>query len=302
MPRLVFLTLDHRADYVIDDDLAITALAGRGIGVDEISWRAVGVDWRSYAGVVVRTTWDYQHDVEHFLAVIEGIAALGVPLANPIALMRWNVRKTYLRELEARGVPIVPTVWGRGLSVDALLGLPARLGVYECVVKPTIGANAGDTFRVAADLSPARAAAIAALYPDREWMAQPFLSTIVTEGEYSVFYFGGVYSHTIVKRPAPGDFRVQEEHGGLIVGVEPEPALSAAARRVMDALTAPPLQARVDLVRLDDGTFALMELEVIEPSLYFRTHPGAPASFADAVERWLGRAVRSRRSAIDTMP
>lgn len=286
-PRLAFLTLDNRAEYVIDDDLAIAVLAARGIVVDEVPWRAERVDWRAYDGVIVRTTWDYQHDVTAFFAALERVVASGVPMANPLALIRWNARKTYLRDLADRGVRIVPTVWGEGLCASELLALPAHLGVDECVVKPTVGANAGDTFRVAAGMDPARVDAIAALYTAREWMAQPFLAAILEEGEYSLFYFGGRYSHAVRKRPAPGDFRVQEEHGGHIAGVAPELSLIAVAERVMDALGAPPLQARVDLVRCEDGSFALMELEVIEPSLYFRTHPDAPAHFADAVERWL---------------
>ncbi len=105
------------------------------------------------------------------------------------------------------------------------------------------------------------------------------------EGEYSVFYFDGSYSHAIVKRPKTGDFRVQEEHGGLIAGIEPDAALRHAADRVMAALDEAPLQARVDLVHLDDGSLALMELEAIEPSLYFRTHPQAAEHFADALAR-----------------
>ena len=288
-PHVALLTLDDRAGYVIDDDLAIAELRARGTVVEEIPWRRAGVDWRAFDLVVIRTTWDYQHDLDAFLAALAAIEAAGVALANPCSLVRWNARKTYLRDLAARGVPIVPTRWGVGLRAGELRALCADLGDGGCVLKPTVSANAHDTFRLARDLDATTEAALTDLFAGREWMAQPFVRSVLDTGELSVFYFDGALSHAIVKRPRPGDFRVQEEHGGLIAGLAPDASLRAAADRVMAALTEPPLQARVDLVRLDDGSLALMELEAIEPSLYFRTHPRAAANFADAVARAVAR-------------
>jgi glutathione synthase/RimK-type ligase-like ATP-grasp enzyme len=289
---LALLTLDDRSAYVIDDDLAVAELRARGHAVEEIPWRRRGVDWRVFDLVIIRTTWDYQHDLPGFLAALAAIEATGVPLANPGALVRWNARKTYLRDLAARGVAVVPTRWGHGLSAAGLASLCAGFGDDGCVLKPTVSANAHDTFRLPRAVHPTVAAEVAARFADREWMAQPFVRAVVDEGEFSVFYFDGAYSHAIVKRPKSGDFRVQEEHGGLITPIEPDAALRGAADRVMAALDAAPLQARVDLVRLDDGALALMELEAIEPSLYFRTHPRAAAHFADAVARYLARLPR----------
>ena len=118
-------------------------------------------------------------------------------------------------------------------------------------------------------------------------MAQPFVRSVTEEGEYSLFFFGGAYSHTILKTPKTDDFRVQEEHGGIIRAVEPEPALRALAHDVTDALAPQPLQARVDLVRIEHGRFALMELELVEPSLYFRMDAAAPARFAHTFNAWM---------------
>ena len=287
MRRIAFLTLEDRADFVIDDALAIAELERRSIRVDEVPWRRAGTDWRAYAGVIVRTTWDYQHDLTGFFARLDEIEAAGVPLANPATLARWNARKTYLADLSARGVPTVPTRLGRGLTVEQLRALPDAIGADEVVVKPVVGANADDTYRVARDAPGDRLAAIASRYPDREWMAQPFLTAILGEGELSTFHFAGRLSHAIVKRPKPGDFRVQEEHGGLIEPWSADRDAVRVAESALAALERPPLQARVDLVRLGDGSLARMELELIEPSLYFRMHPAAPRNFADAVEAWL---------------
>ena len=292
MPRVAFLTLEDRSAYVIDDDLAIAELRARGWRVEEVPWRRRDVRWHDWDGVVIRTPWDYQKDPVAFLDTLAAIAATGVPVANPVDVVRWNLRKTYLRDLERRGVPIVPTRWGTGLDARAVAALGEAFG-GEFIVKPVVSANADDTFRLPRVPDAATVATLVRTFADRDWLAQPFVPAVLTEGEFSVFHFGGRYSHAILKTPAAGDFRVQEEHGGIITAVVPEPALLRAAERVLATLDDTLLQARTDLVRMPDGEFALMELELIEPSLYFRMHPRAPANFADALAGWLAGRVRS---------
>lgn len=271
MARIALLTLEDRSGFVIDDAIAIEELRARGHVVEEIPWTRPA-DWSRYALVVIRTTWDYTLRPAEFLDVLARIEAVA-PLENPRFVVEWNLHKSYLRDLERRGVRIVPTTWGRG--GDALRAIDRTRRI---VVKPLIGANASDTFVIDGDVEH-----VARVYAEREWMAQPFLRSIVEEGEHSLFYFSGVLSHAILKSPAPGDFRVQEEHGGIIRAVDPPDDIRRAAARAMEQIGAP-LQARIDLARLDDGTPALMEAELIEPSLYFRMHPDAPRNFADAVE------------------
>jgi glutathione synthase/RimK-type ligase-like ATP-grasp enzyme len=274
--RVALLTLEDRGSFVIDDAHAIEALARRGWLADEIPWRREAA-WHEYACVVVRTTWDYQREPEAFLRALERIAAV-TPLWNPLEVIRWNVRKTYLRELAAKGVRVVPTRFGRGAALDQLRALRG-----SHVLKPVIGANAGDTFVLDGSQSGAELAAIAGKFADREYMLQPFVDAIRTEGEHSLFYFSHRYSHAVLKRPKEGDFRVQEEHGARIVPEAPAADLRAAADAVMATLGKPLLQARVDLVRLEDGAPAVMELELIEPSLYFREDEGAAGRFAGAL-------------------
>jgi hypothetical protein len=287
VPRIAFLTLEDRADFVIDDALAVSELDRRGVRADEVPWQGAGVDWRGYDGIIIRTTWDYQRRFDDFMDLLDRIEAMAIPLANSASLVRWNARKSYLGDLAGRGVRVVPTERGRGLSLDELRGLRDRIGADEVVLKPLIGANADDTFWLSARTGPSELEQIEACFRGREWMAQPFVSAILGEGEYSLFYFDGRYSHAVVKRPAPGDFRVQEEHGGIIERWEADAAARDAAGATLAAIAERPLQARIDLVRLDDGSLALMELELIEPSLYFRMHEDAPKNFADAVKHWL---------------
>lgn len=283
MPRIALLTLEDRGDFVIDDAIAIDELTRRGWDASEVPWDRHGVDWSSYDLVVVRTTWDYHLRPQEFLDALARIEGSDTRLENPRALIAWNLDKRYLRDLARRGVPIVPSVWGDRSDADAFTTLFDTLGTDEIVVKPVVSANALDTFRLRAPLDAETLERLAATFTDRDWFAQPFLHSITTEGEYSVFCFHGAVSHAVRKVPAQGDFRVQEEHGADVVAQPITDEIRTATTRTLAALDAIPLQARVDLVRLADGSLALMELEMIEPSLYFRFDDRAAANFADAV-------------------
>lgn len=289
MPRIALLTLEDRTGYVIDDEIAVAELLRRGYDAAEVPWSDPGVDWSTYDLVIVRTTWDYHLRPDEFLEALARIEASGTILENPRALVVWNLDKRYLRELEAQGVSIVPTVWGDGGAAEDFAALFPQLGHQEIVVKPVVSANAVDTFRLRAPLTDDQAAELVRTFADRPWLAQPFVQSVLDEGELSVFYFDGRLSHAIRKVPMSGDFRVQEEHGGSIADVPITDELRRAADHVIHTVRPVPFQARVDLVRIADGTLALMELEMIEPSLYFRTHPEAPANFARAVEAVLLR-------------
>ena len=292
MPRCAFLTLNDSTGFVIDDELAYPSLAALGWSVEAISWRTPSCDWRACDAVVIRSTWDYVADPEGFLTVLGEIERTGIPLFNPLALVRWNIRKTYLRDLAQRGVAVVPTVWRERLIPGELPALIEKAGTNEVVIKPVVGLNAQGAFRLDARSAGQPSAALCAYYADRALMVQPFLSHVVTEGEFSLIYFNGQLSHTILKTPQSRDFRVQEEHGGVIRAVQPEAALHNAGATVLQALDSVPLYARADFVRSnDDRGFWLIELELIEPSLYLRMDAGAPARFAQALhERMKGVA------------
>jgi len=280
--RVAFLTLHDPTGFVIDDDLAIEPLARRGVAVETLPWDRPGVDWRHYNLVVVRSTWDYQHHADRFLATLAAIEQSGTPLHNSLAITRWNIQKTYLRDLAARGVPTVPTLWRERLKPGGLLPLFDELRCEQAVIKPVMSGNAQGAWRLDRASAAAQAAEIEAYYADRTLMMQPFERGILAEGEFSLIYFNGALSHSILKVPKRGDFRVQEEHGADILAVTAEPALHAAGAAAIKAIGERLLYARVDLVRHADE-FRVMELELIEPAIYLRMDPGAPDRFADAV-------------------
>lgn len=271
---------------MIDDEHAVEPLARRGIEVETIPWDRPDTDWKRYDLVVIRSTWDYQHHAETFLATLEEIEA-ATRLCNSSAIARWNMRKTYLRELEQQGVPIVPTIWREGLARGGLRTLFDELGSDEAVIKPVMSGNAEGAWRLDHEHARDLAGVIEAYFHGRPLMMQAFEQAIVEEGEFSLIYMGGAFSHAILKVPKSGDFRVQEEHGAEIVAIKPEPALRAAADAAMAAIGEKLLYGRADLVRHGAG-FRLMELELVEPALYLRMDPGAPDRFADCIAALLG--------------
>ncbi|MBI4881435.1 MAG: hypothetical protein HY812_17500 [Planctomycetes bacterium] len=281
--RCVFLSTDRLDGFVCDDELALEPLHSLGWAVESLPWRAANADWGRFDAVVIRSTWDYQHDPEAFLAALERVAASGALLLNPLDLVRWNLHKSYLRDLAAAGIPIVPTVFGRAPDGARLRALFDELSCDEIVLKPTISANAGGTLRLARGAPASAQESAAAAFAGREFMAQPFLQSVVEEGEFSAVFLGGEHSHSLVKRPRAGDFRVQEEHGGSIAPVHRHDVAVAAAR-VLRALPSTPLYARPDFARDASGDLLLMELELIEPALYFRIDPEAPVRFARALD------------------
>lgn len=282
MRRVAFLTLHDPTGFVIDDELAVAPLARRGVAVETIPWDRADVDWRRYDLVVIRSTWDYQHHAERFLATLGAIERGGTPLENSLAIARWNMQKTYLRDLAGRGVPTVPTLWRERLAPGGLLPLFDELECTEAVIKPVMSGNAQGAWRLDRAAAIAQAAEIEAYYADRALMMQPFEPAILSEGEFSLIYFNGALSHSILKVPKPGDFRVQEEHGSDVRLVQAEPALLAAGAAAMAAVGQTLLYGRADLVRHGDG-FRVMELELVEPAVYLRMEAGAPERFADAI-------------------
>ncbi|HEU0225550.1 MAG TPA: hypothetical protein VFR29_08945 [Steroidobacteraceae bacterium] len=281
MKRVAFLTLAEQGDFVIDDERAVAPLAARGIAVETLPWNQPDVDWSRYDLVVIRSTWDYQHHGLAFLETLDAIESV-TRLHNSSAITRWNMAKTYLKDLAARGVPTVPTIWRDGLARGGLRILFDELGSDEAVIKPVMSGNAEGAWRLDREHAHDLAGVIEAYFRKRPLMMQAFERAILEEGEFSLMYFNGEFSHAIRKLPKAGDFRVQEEHGAQILPATPEFALRTSADAAMAAVGEQLLYGRADLVR-HGAEFRVMELELVEPALYLRMDPAAPARFADAI-------------------
>jgi hypothetical protein len=288
-----FLTMADLSGFVSYDALTYQPLQELGWTVEEIPWNRAGVQWKAFDAVVIRSTWDYQKQPDAFLGVLEIIEIHGTPLFNSLEYCRWNMNKTYLRDLERKGVRILPTLWRDSIQGENPNEWFEQLHSDRIVIKPTIGANADDTL-VLSDNRANGFAEIEAIFQLRPLMVQPYVASIETIGEFSLFYFGGQYSHAVNKKPKPGDFRVQEEHGGIIQSITANEQLMQYGQFVMDQMGQELLYARVDLVQWE-GQPAVMEVELIEPSLYFAFDPESPRRFAMALDRMLKPAVFPNR-------
>jgi glutathione synthase/RimK-type ligase-like ATP-grasp enzyme len=278
--------MDHLDDFVCYDELLHAPLQKLGWLVRPVSWRSTDIDWNIFEAVIIRSTWDYQANPQKFLSVLETIESSSARLENNIKLVKWNINKTYLQDLEKCGVPIVPTLWKHGLKPDTVKHFFDELNTDEIIIKPVVSANADDTFRLRESLVNRMMPDLVPLFKDRAYMVQPFMENIIQEGEFSLFYFGGQYSHAILKTPKAEDFRVQEEHGGLLRALEPDATLRFHARKAIDAIVPKPLYARIDVVRAAGG-FLVMEIELIEPSLYFNMDASSPERFAAVLDHWM---------------
>lgn len=286
MARIAYLSMDSLVGFECYDSLTFEAVSALGHQVEEVSWR-VPRDWDDCDVVVIRSPWDYQDDAPGFMSVLETIERSRATLLNPLSIVRWNIHKGYLRELEQKGVTIVPTAWSGNLTLDELEAAVARFETPEIIVKPAVSANADDTFRIAGGDVSAFYSRHGELFKNRDCLIQPFLQDVIAEGEYSLFYFSGQLRHCILKTPKDDDFRVQEEHGGRLRLIPtPEAALVLAGEAVLKGIGQTLLYGRFDFVRRG-GDFLLMEAELIEPSLYFNMDPTAAERFARALDNWL---------------
>jgi glutathione synthase/RimK-type ligase-like ATP-grasp enzyme len=252
-----------------------------GDSVSFIDWTKAN-DFSAFDLVTPLLAWGYPRDCPRWFALLDRLEAEKIRVSNPVSILRWNSDKAYLAELDAAGIPSVPTIFSPLLDRVALEDARKTFNVESLVVKPPISGGADGTFRLERDDAVPNSVA------GKRMMIQPYLPNIAEEGEYSLFYFAGVLSHSILKRPAKGDFRVQEQYGGQEEAVTaPEGALTLAQRAFTATAEITKTQtlayARVDILRDGDGVFRLMELELIEPSLFLRFAPDAGAAFAKAL-------------------
>lgn len=290
MKHCAILTMDNLDDYECHDDLLNKPLAENGWQTTLVSWRSAKVNWQLFDAVIIRSPWDYQDNAPAFLSVLKEINQANVPLENSLATVAWNIDKIYLADLSKQGVNIVPTLWQDVFFGKKLADYFEYFDTDQIIIKPRISANADNTFWLKKETCLNDCEQLERALHNKNLMVQPFVESVITEGEFSVFYFDGQYSHAILKTPKDNDFRVQEEHGGHIQAICPEDELLAQAQTTLttikNAIGEMPLYARLDFVRVDKNTkdqeFALMEAELIEPSLYFNMDSDSPKRFADA--------------------
>ena len=231
---------------------------------------------RGFDRVLPLLAWNYHLDPARWLRACANWQREGVALSNPASVLAWNTDKRYLSELAGCGVAIPSTTFTDALSQEIVERAFDDTGADELIVKPAVSGGAWKTRRI-------RRGDVVAGERGVEMMVQPYMPTIESEGETSLLYFGGRFSHAVNKRPVPGEFRIQEEFGGRYSPLSPPAGAVALAEQVLAAVEEPLLYARIDMVPDADGRWLLMEAELIEPDFYLGVDPGKGAGFARAL-------------------
>jgi len=264
--QLAWVTTREARGQDEDEPLALAALERAGVSVEVLDWDDPDVDWSRFDRVVLRSAWDYPQRLSEFLAWLEKVAGVS-DLVNPLDTVRWNLDKQYLAELADAGVPITPTVF-------LPPGTAARFPQGDFVVKPAVGAGSRDAASYGADQRETAVAHVDRLHTTGQTvLVQPFLTSVATEGEWPLMFFDGRYSHAASKRVAlPRAGLVEElfaaETNAAHVATAAQIEVAQAAVDLVSSRLGTPTYARVDLVRGDTGQFCVLEVELIEPSLF----------------------------------
>jgi glutathione synthase/RimK-type ligase-like ATP-grasp enzyme len=272
----------YLANILQDDQLLTDALAKHGLTAQRVDWADPTLDLRQFRAAVFRTTWDYFERADEFQAWLNRCDT-HTQWINPLGTVRWNMDKRYLADLQAHGVNIVPTVF-----LDDSMSLKDAIeqtGWTNAVVKPCVSGGAWLTYRVSPSSVDEVEEQIRPHRPVLKFLLQPFQEQIQQQGEITLITMGGCVTHAIRKTAKPGDYRVQDDHGGIVHPHAPTPEELKFAERAIQAVTPTPVYGRVDMVRGNNGEMMVMELELVEPELWLRFHPPSATAMAGAIAK-----------------
>jgi glutathione synthase/RimK-type ligase-like ATP-grasp enzyme len=259
----------YQAQLLGEERLLMVGLEARGLRTARVAWSNPDFDWSRARAAVFRSTWDYFERFAEFSAWMERVAD-SIPLFNAPELVRWNVDKHYLRDLAERGVNVPMTRFIERGETTTLQEVITAQGWKEAIMKPAVSGAARHTYRLNATNLEAHESVLRDLLRDEAMMVQPFLGSVLTQGELSLMVIGGRCTHAVRKIAKPGDFRVQDDHGGTVHPHAPTADEIAFAEAAVAACPQVPLYARVDAVRDDLGALSMMELELVEQELVER--------------------------------
>ncbi len=274
---------------ILEDDQALMAeLEACGISAVRVSWSNSNIDWKSYDLAVFRTPWDYFHRYQEFSAWLAATAKK-LPIVNPPETISWNINKRYLFELEELGVAIPEGKFLEAGMECALERMVKEAGWDTVILKPAVSGAARETYKFAQSQVSNYEERFQKLVAKEDMLIQAFQHPVLEKGEYSLMYFGGRYSHAVLKKAKPGDFRVQDDFGGSFEKVNPPQDMKTFADLVLQKTPCQHTYARVDVMWNNAGFPCLAELELIEPELWLRLHPEAAKNFAHGIQKTIQR-------------
>ena len=284
--KCALLTINNLSNFQSYDNLIVKPLNDLGWECDFVPWDSGSINWDDFDAIIIRSTWDYQQKEELFFKTLQSIEASTAILYNSLDAVRWNINKRYLLELERENISIIPSKFYDTFNFEIISHLFSFFNENKLIIKPCVSANADDTFILKLSEMNSLKPVLENIFYQKDFLVQPFINSIKSEGEYSLIYFGNKLSHVLLKTPKNGDFRVQEEHGGILKAIKkPECSLIDFGNNIMENVPYQCLYSRVDVVR-NDNNYLLMEVELIEPSLYFNMDPKSPQMFAEVFNKW----------------
>ena len=287
LPSFITWDVPNLDELFEEDNLLIRGFEAQGFKASPVVWSDPNIDWNQFDIALIRSTWDYLDASEHFLHVLSNIESSSCKLFNPLSAVRWNMDKHYLVDLGKRGVPIIPTYLTSAVELGTLRRLFVENQWQTVILKPTIGLAGSNTHRISLNELENTFTKLSGEQPLTEFLIQPFIENIITEGEWSFIYFNRQLSHVLLKRPAPNDYRVQGIYGGTIQSAEPQTQDLLQAEAVLDRLPLDILYARLDFVRVE-GQLSVMEVELIEPIFSFNLVPESIMRLVHATKTQFG--------------
>ncbi|MBI1835019.1 MAG: hypothetical protein HYR92_04560 [Burkholderiales bacterium] len=280
--KIALLTSADHPQLTLGEVLLPPALRSLGADVHICVWDDPAIAWSEFDAVIVRCPWDYYKKLPTFLRLLDHLETHAVPVLNDVATLRWNLNKNYLFELEQQGSKVISSLRIVPNDARSLAQLMQELGCEEAVIKPVQSAGAWRTLRLQTGQLEAAEQQFDQWRREQDFLLQAFMPEIVNEGEWSLVFFNGVYSHGLLKRAKAGDFRVQSDHGGSVQAMDIPLAIQEQAAAMLNKLERMPCYARVDGV-IRDGQLILMELELLEPELFLELDKEAASRFANAI-------------------
>lgn len=279
---IAFATCGDLGGLTADDQSAADLLGQKNVLVEPVSWDDPAIHWQDYEAVILRSTWNYHRQLPQFLQWLAHLDDANVRVWNPPDIVRSNVSKKYLIDLHNAGIPIVPTVWISSDEKPDLKDVLKKQQWSRVIIKPDVSASAYRTITATVLTASDDQQRLDEILKTSGALIQKFRNEIIETGEWSLIFIERAFSHAVLKHPRTGDFRVQEELGGIIHTEIPSESLIHQAQKILDQIHGPLLYARVDGI-VAGHEFLLMELELIEPSLFMRFSPGAAERFANSI-------------------
>lgn len=276
----------YNLQVLLEDQLVLDALTSVGLTATIKSWSDKDFDWSTTRSILFRTTWDYFDRFPEFSAWLNQLPK-NLICFNDLETIKWNMDKHYLLDLQNKGINVVPTQIIKRNSKPSIEDLVSNNGWENAILKPTVSGAARHTYKIQPDNKTTVQNILNELISDEDFMLQPFQDAIMTQGELSLIVIDGKVTHAVKKVAKEGDFRVQDDHGGQVYPYQPKASEIAFAEQAIAACSPPPMYARVDIIYDNHNSLAIMELELIEPELFFRFHRPATAQLAAAINRRL---------------